>query len=345
MNNRLGDRKLLFGLITASVLTVIALTSMLLWMLRSEPAPMTSLAAAPPSFTFAAVGDFDTTPEFNKVLSQIQSNNTNFTLALGDFSYSHSPEHQWCDTVHSILGPTYPFELIPGNHDDEGGSAMADYAECLPNRVPALHGEYGRQYFFDYDGIARIIAISPDITIRGETIRYTKGSAPHQWLSDRIDESRENNTWTIVAMHKNCLTIGGKSCEIGQDVFDLLVDKRVDLILQGHEHAYLRTAQLTSNNECPSAIVAYNENCVADTSATGPYKQGDGPVLVINGTGGAPIRNARLNDPLKSYFVSIHAPNNDPSHGPSLFTVTKDTIAAKYVDISGKTNDNFIIRK
>ena len=345
MNNRLGDRKLLFSLIAASILTVIALTSMLLWVLRSEPTPTANQATNASSFAFAAVGDFDTTPEFNKVLSQIRSSSTDFTLALGDFSYAHSSERQWCDTIRSTLGSTYPFELIPGNHDDEDGSTMANYAECLPNRISALQGEYGRQYFFDYKGTARIIAVSPDVTIRGGTYQYTKGSAPYQWLSDRIDESRKNSTWTIVAMHKNCLTIGGKPCEIGRDVFDLLVDKRVDLILQGHEHAYLRTSQLTSNSSCPSAMPTYNEKCVANNTPEGPYRQGEGPVLVINGTGGAPIRNARLNDPLRPYFTSIHAPNSDPSYGPSLFTITKDSISAKYVDTAGQTKDSFTIRR
>lgn len=340
----MDDRKLLLGLIIASIITVIALTSMLLWVLRSESAPAPTQITNSPQFTFAALGDFDTTPEFKANLAQIHAQKTDFTLALGDFSYAHSSERQWCDTIHGILGPTYPFELIAGNHDDEAGSSMANYTECSPNRIPSLQGEYGRQYFFDYRGLARIIAISPDITIRGQTYQYKKGSAPYQWLSDRIDEARKNSTpWTIVAMHKNCLTIGGKPCEIGQDVLDLLIDKHVDVVLQAHEHAYFRTSQLSSNTTCPSTMPTYNEKCVANTAPQGPYERGKGTVLVINGTGGAPIRDAHLDNPLKPYFVSIHAPNSDPVRGPSLFTLTKDSITAKLISASGQTKDQFTI--
>jgi calcineurin-like phosphoesterase family protein len=344
MHDKIGDRKLLFSLLVASIITVIALTVMLVWVLRSEPIAIQEQTTTNQKFTFAAIGDFDTTSAFKDNLAQINTNKTDFTLTLGDFSYAHSTERQWCDTIHSVLGPTYPFELIPGNHDDDDGSNMADYAECLPNHIPTLQGEYGRQYFFDYKDIARIIAISPDVTVRGETYQYVKGSAQYQWLSDRIDEGHKNNIpWTIVAMHKNCLTIGGKSCEIGQDVLDLLVDKRVDLILQGHEHAYFRTSQLLSNDACPSTMPTYNEKCVANTAPEGPYQQGEGAILVINGTGGAPIRNAQLNNPLKPYFVSIHAPNNDPVHGPSLFTLTSESISAKLVNTAGQTKDQFTI--
>ncbi len=39
----------------------------------------------------------------------------------------------------------------------------------------------------------------------------------------RIDEAQSQGLWTIVGMHKNCITTGEKSCEIGAPLFNVLV--------------------------------------------------------------------------------------------------------------------------
>jgi hypothetical protein len=40
-------------------------------------------------------------------------------------------------------------------------------------------------------------------------------------------------------MHKVCLSASGKSCEVGRDLINLLIEKRVDLVLQAHGLAYV----------------------------------------------------------------------------------------------------------
>ncbi len=75
--------------------------------------------------------------------------------------------------------------------------------------------------------------------------------------------------------------------EISADYFNLLVAKRVDLVLQGHEHNYQRSKQLRHGPGCtvvPTGTT--NAACIADDGADGEYAAGEGPVLVIDGTGG-----------------------------------------------------------
>ena len=93
----------------------------------------------------------------------------------------------------------------------------------------------------------------------------------------------------------NCVTAGEKHCEIGADLFDLLAQKKVDLVLQGHEHGYERSGQFALNpTTCPAIPISpnntgtpsYNQGCVVDNGASGNYTKGAGPVLVIDGTAG-----------------------------------------------------------
>jgi hypothetical protein len=98
--------------------------------------------------------------------------------------------------------------------------------------------------------------------------------------------------------------MGVMPCDIGNDLFNLLVSKKVDLILQGHDHDYQRSKQLAFNSTTCPAIQAetYNSNCVVNDGSTGTYTKGNGPVDMIVGTLGeglVPITSNRL----RRYFM------------------------------------------
>jgi len=95
-------------------------------------------------------------------------------------------------------------------------------------------GTYGKEYFFDHPAAAplmRVIMISPSMTMPDGTLYdYSPGTAHWQWLVDAIDGARAAGIrWITVGMARNCISTGEKGCEIGPDVFNMLVDKRVDL--------------------------------------------------------------------------------------------------------------------
>ncbi|HSE29347.1 MAG TPA: metallophosphoesterase [Candidatus Saccharimonadales bacterium] len=306
--------------------------------------PVADSSVSNQSFTFAAAGDFDSAPAFVDVLKQIKASDANFTLGLGDLSYGNVIEREWCDKVHETLGATHAFELVFGNHDDVSGSKAGLMAACLPNRMPDMVGDYGSKYYFDYKGLARIIGITPDITLYGQTNQYDQGSEQYKWLSDRIDEAQKQQLWVVVSMHKNCLTIGVKDCEIGQDLFNMLLQKRVDIILQGHEHGYMRSKQLRVGEDCTSPTVGFKPNCLASDS-NDLYNKGDGSVLVITGTGGVEPRDAQLDSPLAPYFASVHVKNANPVYGPTIFYVTPVAITAQLIDTAGNVQDSFRIER
>src|SRR5438128_5344795 len=88
--------------------TVVLLGGLALPVPAASPA---RAASAPPSFVFAAAGDFGANARTSSTFSTLAGAGTDVFFALGDLSYSEvTPESAWCDFVTSRVGATYPFE-------------------------------------------------------------------------------------------------------------------------------------------------------------------------------------------------------------------------------------------
>lgn len=296
-----------------------------------------SPAVLPTTFTFTAAGDFGDNANTDTVLNGIAASGAQFHLTLGDLSYGAvSPETAWCDYVKGKVGATFPFELVSGNHDMDAQSTghINNFATCLPDRIGSLTGTYGKQYYFDYQNLARVIFISPNLTLDGELYAYNVGTTRYNWLVSAIDSARTANIpWVIVAMHKNCISAGVKSCEIGTDLFNLLVSKKVDLVLQGHDHNYQRAKQLAFNASCTLIVPnQYDAPCVADDGADGLYPKGGGMLLAVAGTGGQSLYGSNPADTEAGYFARFFVPSVDtPSYGFLKFTVTATQLNGQFV--------------
>ena len=184
------------------------------------------------SFTFAALGDIGARSASTRSLQVIKDKNLNFTLAIGDMSYNDvTPESAWCNYIKNIVGATHPFEIVAGNHEDDGkmNGYIMNFATCLPDRLSSV-GIYGAEYYFDYPAnnpIARFILVSAAMKVAGVNYSYSKGSGPYTKLSNWIDDARNKNIkWVVVGTHKNCITVGSKPCEIGEDFMNLLTEKK-----------------------------------------------------------------------------------------------------------------------
>ena len=115
----------------------------------------------------------------------------------------------------------------------------------------------------------------------------------YNWVANTIDSARAAGIkWVIVGMHKPCLSMDG-TCYIGNAIMNLLISKKVDLILQAHDHKYQRSKQLALNGStCPAiqADTTYNNACVVNDGSTGNYTKDAGPVIDIIGTVGETLR-------------------------------------------------------
>jgi hypothetical protein len=274
-----------------------------------------------------------------------------FHLALGDLSYDdRTPESAWCDYIQSALGASFPFQLVVGNHeaDSRVDGFIRDFAACLPDRMESV-GDYGTEYFFDVSGIVRVIMIAADSKVDGEDYQYTPGNPHYQWLADTIDDARAQGIpWVVVGTHKDCLSMGNKPCEVGDDLMDLLIDeKRVDLILMAHDHDYQRSKQLTCSN-----VDSYSAACVADDGADGQYSKGAGTVIVIAGMfGGGKFASVYTGDAEAGYFAAWMGGNtvcrpacSAVDRGIVRYTLTATSLTAELFTNSGDYSDSFTVR-
>jgi thrombospondin type 3 repeat protein/calcineurin-like phosphoesterase family protein len=305
-------------------------------------------ASAASTFTFAAAGDHAASGG-NASLANLNQSSVAFYLALGDLDYDQTPSDEaWCAYIKArlpSLGPDFPFELIVGNHEDQDGQNgyVLNHAACLPDRLGST-GTYAVQYYFDYPAsspLIRVIMIPPDMRVENVSYDYTPGSPPYAWLSSAIDDARTRGIpWVAVGMHKVCITTGAKGCEIGTDLMNLLVSKRVDLVLQGHDHNYQRGKQLALNGGCPAVPAAsFDADCVVDSGADGVYTKGAGPIFVISGTFGQCCYSVNGADAEAGYFARI----DSTSKGFTKYTVGPAHISAEFVRSTGALTDSFSI--
>lgn len=304
---------------------------------------------AEPSVRFTASGDIGAGAQSGAVLDQVASIRPDLHLALGDLSYDRAgAEKSWCNFVSSRTGVGFPFELISGNHESGGRDGnINDFSACLPNQLPGLGGTYGRQYYVDVpqvNPLVRYIMISPGLPYPSGRWSYAEGSKRYRWTAEAIDDARRAGIpWVVAGMHKPCLSVGRYGCESGADLLNLLVAKRVDLVLSAHEHLYARSKQLALGSSCEKIMPGkFADGCVSDDD--NDLAQGAGTILAIAGTGGAALRDVAENDTEAEYFAASSGSNREPSHGNLDIRVTTEALEARFVPVAGGTfTDAFTI--
>jgi Glycosyl hydrolase family 99/Calcineurin-like phosphoesterase len=320
-------------------------------------APPTTIAQAG-SFIFGAGGDVGANSRSDASLRAIGPSGASFFLSLGDADYDETPtDAAWCDYVKARVGNTFPFEIVTGNHE-EGSSGspgpdgyIGNMAACLPDRlgaqpvIPGRHG-YAANYYFDYptsNPIMRVIMISPDLLYDGVTYQFNRSEQTnYNALAAVIDQAKQAGRWVVVGMHKNCLTAGAKSCEIGADLMNLLIQRRVDLVLQGHDHNYQRSRQIAHTTSCTTVTPnSYNPACVVDDGNDNSYTSGAGTIFVISGTVGRCCNNVIPSDSEAGYFARMIGADGVNTTGFVAYTVSATRIDARVINSVGNWGDSF----
>jgi 3',5'-cyclic AMP phosphodiesterase CpdA len=326
----------------------------------TQPAPSpTQPSSGPTSFPppsgesvhFTAQGDIGVGAGAKKVLDVISALKPDLNLALGDFSYKAGLEDEFCDMVTGKLGSDFPYQLITGNHESNGEDGdIEKFARCLPNKLPGLEGEYGTQWRVDVpeqNPVLRFILVSPGIDFKnGRPLDYSRGSDRWRWTTNAIDEARsEGIPWTVVGMHAPCFSLGEKSCEPGKDFTNMLIEKKVDLVLSGHDHVYQRSHQVGLGGGCSELVPAdFSAPCLTDKDDT--LTQGSGTVFVTVGVGGVGLYKVQNNDPEVGYFSVWSGQNRNPALGTLDVNASEDKLAARFVPAAGYSfTDSFTLER
>ncbi|MCU0263746.1 MAG: PKD domain-containing protein [Candidatus Nanopelagicales bacterium] len=289
-----------------------------------------------------ASADFGARAATDTVLTRMAALAPDAALAVGDLAYRDAtPESAWCAYVKQRVGEGFPFQLVAGNHEslDVQDGAINNYSACLPNQIPGIVGTYGREYSMDMPKgapLVRVINASPTLTFEDGKWIYAQGDSHYNWVSAAIDDARAKGArWVVVTAHVPCVSVGVYNCPGDRSFYNLLLSKKVDLVIHGHEHAYMRTHQLrTGVPGCSTLTVGTADpDCVADTDNA--YVQGQGTVFATVGTGGTPLRDINPADTEAGYFAKYSGLNLDATYGLLDIRATEARLAADFVPTSG----------
>ena len=194
-----------------------------------------------------------------------------FAIFCGDLVDTGSHEHSWDGWFNALgfLASNYPIMPVPGNHEydtykgDDGNERQVITnlwrpLFTLPENGPDSMKE--RCYTFTYNGV-RLIGLD---SAQG-AYQFRGEDETARWLENVL----KNNTsrWTIVYFHHPIYSSakGRNHAEWRQAIKPLFDRYQVDLVLQGHDHVYMRTGLHTPKVD---AIDLKNASDLDPTSTT-----------------------------------------------------------------------------
>ncbi|MEL6941279.1 MAG: metallophosphoesterase family protein, partial [Bacteroidota bacterium] len=170
----------------------------------------------------------------------------NFMIHAGDLINRANSDHEWGEWfyaggwVHSII----PSIATPGNHEyyrnAERTTLLSKHWQptfTLPENGP--EGSEETVYYVDYQD-TRIISLN-SISLQ---ISPTDSTAQVNWLKEIL--KKNDKKWTIVTMHYPIYStkLGRDNERLRKALQPLFEKYKVDLVLQGHDHAYGRGTNL-----------------------------------------------------------------------------------------------------
>jgi 3',5'-cyclic AMP phosphodiesterase CpdA len=296
----------------------------------ATPTPTVTTPAPTGSTSLAFTADTGMGDTGAAVLSSIGKSDVQWVGHLGDMAYQSGAgiEQQWCNYVKARV--SQPVQLIPGNHEAQNGDGIfSNYAACLPSRL-GINGTYERGQWWVDSGPVRYIGISPNIALPSGNRQYAAGSSERAWLDSVIQQGKAAGQWVIVGMHIPCLTVGIHGCERDKTLDGDLIAQGVDLVVQGHDHNYSRSHQITQLAKVVDADNAYTK--------------GRGTVFAVVGNGGHKPREITGCPAMWAACSGTNSPGGGTT-GWLRIDATGSTLTGRLVSTSGPLTDAWTITR
>lgn len=200
-------------------------------------------------FSFLFVGDVQDTIGgiANRLLMDAWAHQPDVEFLVCGGDLIERPANQyWNETFRDLdsIGQSIPILNVTGNHDYFKG-----VIHRLERRFPLVFSYFldskvgdNMVYTLNY-GDAQIFVLDSN---REFFYLWTQ----RQWLKKQLEQCKAK--WKILVLHHPLYSIKGGNNMVQQWMFDDLVrDYGIDLVLQGHEHAY---ARMTSHHDLAGAI-------------------------------------------------------------------------------------------
>lgn len=229
-----------------------------------DPRTLRTAPDRPAAFTFTAFGDQGVSSAAHAIVRQVARVRPSFHLLTGDLCYADSSGKGgiadvftptiW-DTWLAMIDPVASqaaWMCQPGNHDMEPGFGPQGYDGYLSRFLVPQNGAPGAAstYTFRYGDVAFVALDSNDVSYEiPHNLGYT-GGRQTAWLAAQLAQLRAPGSgveFIVVVFHHCAYSTGnGHSSEGGiREHWVPLFDRyEVDLVINGHAHAYERTSQL-----------------------------------------------------------------------------------------------------
>jgi predicted phosphodiesterase len=208
-----------------------------------------ALPEAGQSLRFAAFGDFgQATRAQYAVARALNKWNPTLVLLLGDLVYPKGAEADYDKKYfkpYAKILPRIPFFPAIGNHDY--GNYRVRLKKAKRRFREAYERIHQRPRYYSFDA-GDVHFVSLDNNYEGYGIAAAapirRGSAQWRWLDDDLARSRRK--WKVLFLHVPIYTSSkhGDHAALRKALEPLLKKHGVDLVLQGHNHHYERTAQI-----------------------------------------------------------------------------------------------------
>ncbi len=231
-----------------------------------------------------------------------------------------------------------PFMPTTGNHEDEGAVITENFA--LPN-IPEQELDTGVFYSYDYNDVHFTVLNTND----DEDDKLS--DAQIDWMKNDIKSS--DAKWKIVVLHKALYSNGSHYDDGDVEGFrkqlgTLLPYLGVDLVLQGHDHVYLRTDVLNANVVVPTREGTKTYNGLDYGVKYDPR----GTIYSICGTSGVKVYHTKDAAATDKEFPRAESIVDVDNSMFSAITVDGDTLYYNAYQVDGDEAvrvDNFAIEK
>lgn len=289
----------------------------------------------PRPFAFAAYGDSAWSEEiapFEAVQRAVGESGASFTLLLGDNAYNSGSaanlDARFQAPISAALLAHHVEHVAFGNHDvgvDDGRPTEDGFATPIPQAgrtAAAEPPEWERpehNYSFDYGGVHFVTFDSNSITSQARLEGLLN------WVE--ADLAASDATWKVVFTHHPVGAVVEHDDELlvysyyAGLVANRLAEARVDLFFVGHSHTYSWSYPLIGYDDGALQFVPDHDRS---------YRQGEGFVQVVAGTGGRFLRPGEFDYP---FIVSGFSLDSQPpaEHGFARIQVSSLQLKVEYI--------------
>lgn len=182
--------------------------------------------------------------------------NIDFMLHAGDLINRHNHDIEWGEwfAAGGFIHATVPSIMTPGNHEYNKSSELSPQWRPqfnLPKNGPAGLDE--TSYEINYKNL-KIITLDADHISDFKEVE----AVSIKWLESVLTHNPKK--WTVVVIHFPLYsTKSNRDNTELRNVFQPIFEKyKVDLVLQGHDHAYGRGVKFSGTDKHPTAYVVSN---------------------------------------------------------------------------------------